>query len=358
MNGNTGARIWELLRLQARKTGADVQALATSYAIERFMARLMEADGGGAITVKGGQSLGILFGNQMRPTKDLDINVSLDGIDDPEAWAREAVAAACADPRDDGLSIDAARVSFDRREHQGDGGLRICVPAAIHTCRASFMVDVGIGNEITFEPSRVTVPGVLHGHRAAPPALDARVYPHENTLAEKIVSKLEDGAASIRHKDFFDIWMCVEIMRRAGDLRLLVAHESEMTGTERKVAAAVKASIPDGTLLALPLREISEECLGRLGLALSRTAAHRGAELPEDLHAWLFAEFGQDPSQPAQWANWCRNQKGRLLYQPPGTSKDSPRGAALNVLFDDIGPLLEKIAVIARAHVRAPGMSA
>lgn len=344
MSAAAGARAWDLLRQQARRTGSDVQALATSYAIERFMARLMAADGEARITVKGGQSLGILFGNQMRPTKDLDINVGDEGIDDPENWARRAVSAACAaGGHDDGLAIDPDGVSFERREHQGEGGLRITVPAAIHTCRANFMIDVGIGNEITFEPTRVAVPGVLGGHKSAPPALNVRIYPHENTLAEKIVAKIEDGIASIRHKDFFDIWLSTEIMRRAGDLRLLVAKDAEMTDGERVLARQIKSSLADGTLLDMPEREISAECMARLGLALARTSAHRQALLPEDLHAWLVDEFASDALHSAQWANWCRNQKGRLLYQPPGTGKDQPKEEALRTLFADIGPVLAEI---------------
>jgi len=345
------ARTYELLRQRAKSTGADVQSLAVSYAIERFMARLMANDSAGAITVKGGQSLGILFGNQMRPTKDLDINVGADAAENPEEWAASAIAAACEGGWDDGLSIDAAGLSFERRGHQGDGGLRITVPCSVHTCRTTFVIDVGIGNEITFEPSLVKVPGVLGGHKAAPPALDARVYPHENTLAEKIAAKVEDGTASIRHKDFFDVWLCIEIMRRAGDLRLLVARDDEMTPAEADLVREVKARLADGTLLSMPRREIEPECLDRLGLALSRTAAHRGTTIPEDLEGWLREEFAADAHHSAQWANWCRNQKGRLLFQPPGTGKDDDRAAALSVLLDDIGPVVGEMA--SRAHALA-----
>lgn len=351
MSGNAGARTYELLRQQAKKTGADVQALATSYAIERFMARLMDVDTNGNITVKGGQSLGILFGNQMRPTKDLDINIGNDGIDDPESWALDKIMAACASERDDGLSIDIEGVVAEHREHQGEGGLRVTVPASIHTCRTTFMIDVGIGNEITFEPSRVKVSGVLGGHRAAPPALDARVYPHENTIAEKLVAKIEDGLASIRHKDFFDVWLCIEILKRVGDLKLLSLRDDELAPEEAHLVSTVRASLSEGTLLSLPVIEPDEACLSRLGLALARTSAHRGTELPTNLAEWFLEEFGDDERHSAQWANWCRNQKGRLRFTPPGV--DGDKADALKVLLEELRPALDSIEERALPHLAA-----
>lgn len=351
MSSNSGARAYELLRQRARTEGADVQALAVSYAIERFMARLMAADDRGAVTVKGGQSLGILFGNQMRPTKDLDINV--DAAGDAEGWISETIGRACRLDLGDGLSVEADGVRFDHREHQGEGGLRVSVPARIHSCRTDFAIDVGVGNEVTFEPATITVAGVLGGHRSAPPALRTRVYPHENTLAEKIAAKIEDGLASIRHKDFFDVWLSVEILRRAGDLRLLSAEGEALTESERERADAVKGALADGTLLSLPRVEPDGECLDRLGLALARTCAHRGTPLPEDLPGWLMREFGADAGHSAQWANWVRNQKGRLRFTPPGAGRDEGRGEALATLIRDFAPELAEISARAAQAVPA-----
>lgn len=350
MSGNVGARTWDLIRQQARKIGADVQSLATSYAIERFMVRLMEADTSGRITIKGGQSLGILFGNQMRPTKDLDINVSIESLEDPKMWAEKIVRQACLADADDGVAISIDTVDVDFREHQGEGGLRITINSSIHTCRTPFMIDVGIGNEITFEPTKILVPGVLSHHKTAPKALEVRVYPHENTLAEKIISKVEDGIASIRHKDFFDIWLCIETLRRIGDLKLLVLSQDEMNSYEFELSEEVKARLSDGTLLEMPHVEISQECIERLGLALYRTSSHRGTELPQELNTWLVEEFANDDLHAFQWSNWARNQKNRLLFQPPGTEQGANREESLQVLFNNIGYVLAEIGEQALTH--------
>lgn len=355
MGGNSGARTWELLRQEARAAKADVQALATNYVIERMMARLMEADAKGAFTIKGGQSLSILLGPQ-RPTKDLDLNVSVSSVADPEVRARivATIRQACAAEADDGVSFDVEALEVEHREHQGEGGLRITVPASIHTSRIPFVIDVGIGNEMTFAPTEMTVPGVLHGRKSAPPPVEAKVYPMETTIAEKLVAKFEDGAASIRHKDFFDIWMLIEIARRVGDLSLVSAKREDLDGGTAALVGEVREHLDKGTLLSLPRREISAGCVERLALALRRTADQRGATIPDDVEGFLMSEFADDPVQSEQWPNWCRNNASRMSYVPPGMEKGADRKAALSVLLSDVAPFLEQVARLAREM--APGM--
>jgi hypothetical protein len=168
----------------------------------------------------------------------------------------------------------------------------------------------------------------------------------ENTLAEKLVSKFEDGSASIRHKDFFDLWLLIATLRRIGDFSVLDASASD----EEDLRSEVRGRLSDGSLLEMPCREISDACKGRLSLAMARTSAHRGTTIPDDVAAFLEDEFANDLVQPRQWANWLRNNGARLKYRPPGQgSKDS-----LAALVADVGPFLEEIAAIARDHAAEP----
>jgi len=346
MNANPGARTWEMLRQQARAGGHDVQAVATNYVIERFIARLMAGNQNSAISIKGGQSLGILFGNQMRPTKDLDLNVEMSADEeDREKLIVTAIETACELEVDDGVTFDVSNIKYEWRKHQGTGGLRVSVPASINTSRVPFLIDIGIGNEMTFDPMKMAVPGILNGRKSAPPPIEAVIYPMENTLAEKLVSKFEDGAASIRHKDFFDLWLLIETLRRIGDFAVL---DANTTTDERNEALRTefRERLADGSLLDMPEVAISEDCLGRLSLALARTAAHRGAPIPDDVCQFLMNEFAEDSVQPKQWANWMKNNASRLKYRPPmEKGKDS-----LKSLIGGIGPFLEGVAGPARDY--------
>lgn len=353
MSANPGARTWEMLRQQARASGHDVQALATNYVIERFIARLMVGNMDGAISVKGGQSLGILFGNLMRPTKDLDINFSITadkrGRNDRII---SKIRAACERHSEDGITFDLDRIEIEFRRHQVEGGLRISVPASIHTSRVPFLIDVGIGNEMTFDPIRLELNGILHGRKSAPPPTSAIIYPMENTIAEKLASKFEDGSASIRHKDFFDLWLLIETLRRIGDFAILDGNASN-DAEANELRSEVRTRLAAGTLLTMPERAISDDCKGRLSLALARTCGHRSATIPDDVYEFLTYEFSDDPIQSKQWVNWVKNNASKLRYGPP-TSPGANGRASLAVLVENIGPFLEEIASAARDHLQAP----
>ncbi|MBY3433794.1 nucleotidyl transferase AbiEii/AbiGii toxin family protein [Rhizobium laguerreae] len=349
----SGASVLHKIKEAARREGREVQALATLFVIERFIARLSLVDTDGRATIKGGQSVGIIFGNTARPTKDLDVNVDLPDVADPIAWCEELVGRAVALDLCDGVVLDVANARFERRDHQGEGGLRVSVPASIHTCRVPFVIDVGVNNEMSFDPTEHRHAGVLVNDRNPPAPIDVKIYPFENTVAEKIVSKIEDGVASIRHKDFFDIWFAFETCKRTGEFAKLLAKPEDMTPTEAACIARVKTGILDGSLLSLPVLGIADVTFDRLAYALSRTAASRGAVLPADLLGYFRSEFGNDETQSTQWANWCRNNRKRLLFQPPGTDAATDRSSSFHVLFDHLEPVFVEI----NSRLRNSGLS-
>jgi hypothetical protein len=351
--GVSGASMLHKIKEAAKRDGREVQALATLFVIERFIARLSFSDPEGRATIKGGQSVGIMFGNSARPTKDLDVNVDLPDVADPIAWCEDLVARAVALDLGDGVVLDVANARFDRRDHQGEGGLRVSIPASVHTCRVPFIIDVGVNNEMSFDPTTHRHAGVLVNDRTPLAPINVRLYPFENTVAEKIVSKIEDGLASIRHKDFFDIWFAFETCRRLGDFSLLLAKPAVLSKDEVFRVASVRSGINDGTLLERPVIGISDGVYDRLAHALTRTAASRGATLPHDLVSYLRTEFGDDETQSSQWSNWCRNNRKRLLFQPPGTDASTDKHASFHVLFDHIESDLNEI----NSRLRYQGLS-
>lgn len=334
---NMGASVFEHVRRAAKARGRDVQHEAQSYAIRCFIARLMEADPEGRTTVKGGQALGLLFGNDRRPTKDLDLNIDCNGIEDREAWIRSLIEKACA-PREDGMVFNAESIRIEAREHQGLGGFRIQIRSSVHTCRTDFVVDVGLGNKMTFDPISLDH---AENHPHAPAPIRVRVYPIETTFAEKLLSKVEDGAASIRHKDFYDLWYIHDITTRLGDLAYMTAKTFDLSDELLAWRDMVVGKIKDGSYVDLPRLEVTEEALDMFGYALYRSALSRGTELPDDMMAFLRREFGDDCYQAGQFANWIKNQKQRLINLPPG-SDDKNR--ALGSLLDEIDSFVSSIA--------------
>lgn len=350
---NFGERTWAWLRDEAKRTKRDVQALAISYTIERFMERLMRHDNGCLVSVKGGQSLGIVFGNEMRPTKDLDINISLPenetDVDALREQATELARLACEDPAEDGVTYDVNGLKTEILKQQGAGGLRISIPASIHTCKVDFVIDVGLDNEMSFDPDMIRVDGILAKRKEPPAAADIRIYPIENTIAEKLACKIEDGPLSIRHKDFYDIWLLMETALRVGDLALPDAEDEELLPmVDRMRLSAVRQGLADGTLLELPEIGINEQCMERIAIAIQRTFKHRDTEVPDDIVELLKEDFSEDRKQATQWSNWCRNNAKRLRFTPPGAEEGADKGAALATLIERLSPFLSDL----QAHIR------
>lgn len=354
MNGrpaNMGASVMDHIRKEAKARRRDVQAEAQSHAIRRFIVRLATADNERRATVKGGQGLGLIFGNDRRPTKDLDLNFDCSGIDDPKEFIRSLITAAC-EGEDDGVSFSAEAFEMEERQHQGLGGFRIVMNSSIHTCRTNFVIDVGIGNDMSFKPIELTI---AERHKNAPPAVPVQVYPLEATFAEKIVSKVEDGAASIRHKDFWDVWHIHEVATRIGDVALLFANSLDLDDDTLAWRDVVYERIKDGSFLSLPQVPVDENCLDRFGYALYRTSQRRGTEIPGDLMGFLREEFGDHPYQSSQFGNWIKNQKQRLINLPPGAEGAASKERALGLLLDELEHFIQAASARAQAYLEDLG---
>jgi hypothetical protein len=353
MTGTTsGAAILHKIKEVAKRDGREVQALATVLMIERFIARLSLVDTDGRVSIKGGHSLGIIFGHTGRPTKDLDVNVHLPDVADPIAWCEELVRRVVSIDLGDGVVLDVANARYERRKHQVEGGLRVTIPASIHTCRAPIVIDVGVNNEMSFAPTMLSHAGILASDKTPFAPVAVNIYPFESTVAEKIVSKIEDGAASIRHKDFFDIWLTEEIGKRIGDYSKFLSKPKFLTPLDALAVSQVRRGIVDGSLLDMPIVGIEDVVYDKLAYAVSKTAASRGTALPDDLVGFLRTEFGDDEAQSMQWANWARNNRKRLLFQPPGTEATADRNMAFHALFDHLEPFLGEI----NARLKKPGL--
>ncbi|MCS4089014.1 nucleotidyl transferase AbiEii/AbiGii toxin family protein [Rhizobium sp. BK176] len=340
---SSGASVLHKIKEVAKRDGREVQALTTTYVVERFLARLAVVDTDGRVTIKGGQSLSIIFGNSGRPTKDLDVNVHLPDVADPISWCEDLMRRVVSLDLGDGVILDLANVRYERRNHQAEGGLRVTVPASVHSCRVPLVIDVGVNNEMSFAPTIHDHAGVLADAKSPFPPVGVKIYPFENTVAEKIVSKIEDGAASIRHKDFFDIWFAVEVGRRIGDYSKLLTKPKFLTPLDAITLSRVRRGIREGTLLEVPVIGIEDSTYDKFSFALSRTASSRGTALPDDLMCYFRSEFGDDEAQSVQWANWCLNNRKRLLFQPPGTDAAGDKTSSFQVLFDNLEPFFGEI---------------
>lgn len=116
--------------------------------------------------------------------------------------------------------------------------------------------DVGFGDAVTPQPSRVDLPALLDF-----PAPHLLIYPRETVVAEKLDAIVRLGMANSRMKDFYDLFV--------------LARRFEF----------------DGALLVLAIRATFER---------------RATPLPVDLPVGLTSAFAADPNKATRWSAFVR----------------------------------------------------
>jgi predicted nucleotidyltransferase component of viral defense system len=181
----------------ARRSKRPTDELHQIYALEGFLARLVESDYAERLVLKGGVLLAAL--DARRPTRDVDLQgrqVSND-VDQVLAMVR-AIASV---PLDDGLALDTGSATAEIiRDQDQYSGVRVTLTGRLAAAHLTFHVDINVGDPIWPAPQTVTMPRLLDG------TIRVIGYPLAMVHAEKLVTAVQRGAANTRWRDFFDIY--------------------------------------------------------------------------------------------------------------------------------------------------------
>ena len=185
------------LRNLARRTHRPTDELHQIYALEGFLARLVESPHADRPVLKGGVLLAAL--DVRRPTRDVDFQgqqLSND-VDQMLAMVKSIASVQI----DDGLVLDAdaanAEVIRDQDEYSG---VRVTLTGRLAAAQLTFHVDINVGDPIWPAPQTVTLPRLLDG------TIYVVGYPLPMVHAEKLVTAVQRGAANTRWRDFVDIY--------------------------------------------------------------------------------------------------------------------------------------------------------
>jgi hypothetical protein len=253
-----GASVRARLLNLARSTGRDFQALTIRYAVERFLARLVESAHRDRFILKGAMLYIPWNLDDKRTTMDLDLL----GFGSPDLEnLSQAFRQICGvEIVDDGLTFDPESVTvMPIREESVYDGIRVVIRVALGTMLIRLQVDVGFGDQIVPEPQPSEFPALLAEHGPV-----IRLYSPETVIAEKFNAMVLLGMANSRMKDYFDIWMLSR----------------------------------NFTIEETVLRE-----------AIRQTFAKRQTALPETEPIGLSTEFASNESKQRQWQGFVRRQR-------------------------------------------------
>ncbi len=191
-----GARYLDLQR-KARQTGRPTDELIQLYALECFLDRLTRSAFAKNLVLKGGVLLAAL--DARRPTRDIDLAAS--ELRNTQADILAVVRVIAGISVEDGVEFDPERATAETiREEDDYSGIRVTLGGTLSRATVRLHVDVNVGDPIWPEPQQVSLPRLLDG------VLQARGYPLEMVLAEKVATAIARGTANTRWRD---LWICM-----------------------------------------------------------------------------------------------------------------------------------------------------
>ena len=201
---STAEQRYRELQALARNTGQNTQELLTLYVLEGFLSRVAKSPHREMLVLKGGVLLAAL--DARRPTRDIDFA----GVDlnNDEEYVLRLCREIASNIQDDGIVFDIAVASaITIRDEDEYNGVRVSMPAKIHTAQIPFHIDLNVGDPIVPGAEKVRVPRLLNNANH----IVLLGYPIPMVLAEKIVTAIQRGTANTRWRDFGDIY---ELSRR------------------------------------------------------------------------------------------------------------------------------------------------
>jgi len=266
---STATRVYAHLRDLARSTGRATDEILTLYGLEQFIDRLTRTPYADDFVLKGGVLMAAYL--LRRPTRDVDMQ-ALDFTLD-EKHMRQVVNAVAAVDIDDALVLDTKKVTVEHiRDEDEYSGLRVGVPARVHTHRFEMKLDVSTGDPISPAPRTVELPRLLGGH------ITVVGHPPEMVVAEKTITLLQRGTASTRWRDYLDVR---NLARRHPFKSYDLFHAAQAVADHRQVELGPLATVIDGYGDLMQTRwrawrrkfRLEDECLESLDEQVAEVAA-------------------------------------------------------------------------------------
>lgn len=184
----------------AKSTGIDPNRILTRYAAERFLYRLSRSEHAHRFVLKGALLLLVWLGENLRPTRDVDLLGSGELSDDALVRIFGGLCALEVEP--DGMVHHSETISVASiRPEDAYGGRRVTLRSNLGSARLTVQVDVGIGDVVIPSSQIEEYPSLLDLPR---PRLS--MYPPESAIAEKSQAMVSLGLPNSRMKDYFDVW--------------------------------------------------------------------------------------------------------------------------------------------------------
>jgi predicted nucleotidyltransferase component of viral defense system len=203
----------DLINNIAKENDINAQILLRNYMLERLLERISLSEFKDKFILKGGMLVAALVGVDMRSTVDMDATIKAYPV--TEESIVDAFNNILSVPIEDGVDIEFKGIEEIRAEDEYNG-FRVSLEAYMENARIPLKVDITTGDEITPKEVIYTFDLLLEDR-----SIDILAYNIETVIAEKLETIISRSIANTRMRDFYDIYILLEVQGHNIDKSLL-----------------------------------------------------------------------------------------------------------------------------------------
>lgn len=197
----------------SKKKNVSFNILLQTYFFDRFLYRLSVSDYREAFVLKGGFLLSSMLGVESRSTLDMDFKVQdIEMRKDNMTRMIDTISRIYAD---DHVSFTVKKIA-SIMQFQEDTGYQVSLIGHLENIRLPFTIDLAVGDPVT--------PGAMkYNHKSMfdNESISLKSYNIETVLAEKLQTIFDRRVGNSRMKDYYDIYMMIELNGRTVDFGIL-----------------------------------------------------------------------------------------------------------------------------------------
>jgi predicted nucleotidyltransferase component of viral defense system len=173
------------------------------FLLERIIARIASSDYRDNFILKGGLLLSSIFGEDKRTTKDMDTTIK--GIPLEKDVLIKILNKILSINLNDNAKFTIIGVE-EIRDDDEYGGYRFNIEALFETIVAYLTIDITTGDKITPREVKYKYKSMFSDE-----SYMIMSYPNETTIAEKFETIITKGESNTRGKDFYDLYMLMNL---------------------------------------------------------------------------------------------------------------------------------------------------
>ncbi len=199
----TSTQLKALIRNLSKEKGVNAEILLRNFMLERLLERISLSKYRHQFVLKGGMLIATIVGIDARSTMDMDATIrgQVLSLENLEGIFNEILSIQI----DDGVLMKLSKIENIRDDAEYPG-LRVSIESLFDRTRQMMKVDITTGDKITPRAIEYKFKLLLEDR-----AISVLAYNLETVFAEKLETILSRGTTTTRMRDYYDIYILMEL---------------------------------------------------------------------------------------------------------------------------------------------------